>query len=88
MMPKDSQLVNSLLKVFTEYEEAWDVKLQDKDERIKQLEQQVSQLGLSHPANLEPTQSARGVVPILRPVWCDIRQSEFSVVLHPSPRSG
>lgn len=43
-MPKDSQLVNSLLKVFTEYEEAWDVKLQDKDERIKQLEQQVSQL--------------------------------------------
>ncbi|MBC7879591.1 MAG: hypothetical protein H7Y59_20675 [Anaerolineales bacterium] len=43
-MPKDSQLVNSILQVFTDYEETWDAKLRDKAEQIRQLEQQVAQL--------------------------------------------
>ena len=43
-MPKDSLLVNSILQVFTEYEETWDAKLREKTERIEQLEKQVSQL--------------------------------------------
>jgi hypothetical protein len=43
-MPKDSQLVNSILQVFTEYEDAWNARLREKTERIAQLEKQVSQL--------------------------------------------
>src|SRR5689334_20726094 len=43
-MPKDSQLVNSILQVFTEYEDTWDAKLREKTERIEKLEKQVSQL--------------------------------------------
>jgi len=43
-MPKDSQLVNSILQVFTEYEDGWNEKLREKSERIHQLEQQIAQL--------------------------------------------
>ncbi len=43
-MPKDSQLVNSILQVFTEYEDGCNAKLREKTERIEQLEKQVSQL--------------------------------------------
>ncbi len=43
-MPKDSPLVNSILQVFTDYEDKWTAKLLEKTERINQLEQQIVQL--------------------------------------------